>query len=1541
MSTQSARAPWRLGDPNSRMSVALLLFAVAVLSYLSALLATALRVPPRMVSPLWTGNALVVAVLLVVPKRLWAALITVALAVMFVSGLLLRAPFPALYWLVAGDGVAILIVAFGVNNAFRQIPRLNSVAAFVRYSFFAVGLAPLVSAFVGAAGGRNLHYYWLFWRVWFFSEVLAFLILTPAILSFFDEFHSLAEKTRTYFVELSGLFMMTSLLAYFLFIVSGPSTLPALFYSLVPVLLWSALRFGLMGTATSMILISILSIWGAAHGVGPFTGLAALGNVLELQLFLVFAATPFMFLAVMVQERKQTEKALRQSEEKFSKAFRESPMAVTLTSTTDHRYIDVNESFERLTGWQRDEIIGRTPFDVSIWVDPRQRIELVRRLQAEGSVRDLEVQYRRKDGTKGVGLGSAELLEIENEPCILSVIADITERKRAEEALAAANERLRLAMESGKSVGWEWDVPSGRAIRFGDLQSVYGVPTGTQSGSSQEFYQWVHPDDRQRVSEAVTEARRDQKPYSAEFRIVRTDGTVRWLDAKGEFLYAQDGAPQRMLGMAMDITERKRAEERLREYEKAVEGADEMIAVVDREYRYIIANRAFLEHRNMTRDQVVGRKVSEILNPGAFEEIKDKLDECFQGKAVRFEMQYTYPDLGRKDLLLSYFPIEGPNGIDAAACILQDFTERKQAERRLEETRQDLLEAQRVAQLGSWQWDVKMGAIAWSEELYRIHGLDPTLQPPSFAELPNLFTSESWNRLSAAMKESLTTGSIPEIDLEVVRPDGSRRWVATRGEALRDEGTGQVIMTRGTVQDITQRKRMENELQESQNRLQAVVSSAMDAIIAVDEEQRIVLFNSAAEQMFGCSGSDAIGNSMDRFLPTRFRTAHGTHVRRFAESGVSNRSIGTVLWGLRANGEEFPIEASVSQIRSDGKRLFTVIIRDVSARLKAQEALRESEERYRHLVESSNDWVWEVNENLVYTYVSPWCRENLGYEPEELIGKTPFDLMPPEEARRVVAEFNAIVAQRKAFRGLENVNLHKDGHEVVLETNGMPVIDKQGKFRGYRGMDRDVTGRRQAEKALRDSEESFRRVVEHIGDALVVDDVEGRVTFANDQFLNLFGFQSAEVSNLKLEDYVADDYRAQFRDRHDRRMRGEEVPSHFEYGGSRLDGRRMWLEVDVVAIKNQAGNVIGSQSAIRDITERKRAESALHESEERFRLVANTAPVMIWMSGPDKLCNYFNQPWLEFTGRSLEAELRNGWAEGVHPEDLNGCLDIYTRSFDLRESFKMQYRLRRNDGEYRWVLDIGVPRFNPDGSFAGYIGSCIDVTDRKLAEEALADMGRRLIEAHEEERTWIARELHDDINQRIALLAIELDQLKQEMPESAPAAHKHMRQLRQHLSDIGKDVQGLSHRLHSSKLEYLGIVAAANSFCKELSEQQNVEIEFTHTGIPRGIPKEVSLCLFRVLQEALQNAVKHSRVRRFKVDLQGTSEEIHLSVTDFGIGFDPVVAISSRGLGLISMQERVRLIHGDLSIDSQTERGTTIRVRASLKSGESFQKAAG
>ena len=363
---------------------------------------------------------------------------------------------------------------------------------------------------------------------------------------------------------------------------------------------------------------------------------------------------------------------------------------------------------------------------------------------------------------------------------------------------------------------------------------------------------------------------------------------------------------------------------------------------------------------------------------------------------------------------------------------------------------------------------------------------------------------------------------------------------------------------------------------------------------------------------------------------------------------------------------------------------------------------------------------------------------------------------------------------------------------------------------------------------------------------------------------------------------------------------------------------------------------------------RKKAEAEVaaalevaQESERRFRLVANTAPVMIWMAGIDQLRSYFNQTWLDFTGRSLVTELGNGWSENIYPEDVQRCLNTCAQSFRQREPFAMQYRVRRRDGEYRWVLDTGVPRFNSDDSFAGYIGSCIDITDHKRAEEALSTVSRRLIDAQEQERTRIARELHDDINQRIAMLGIELDVLQQSIPNPGAELQSRLDELRHLTSDIGTEVQAISHRLHSSKLEYLGLDAACKSFCKEVADWHKVNVNFATENISLTLPQDVSLCLFRVLQESLNNAIKHSGAQRFEVQLRWISGEIQLTVRDNGIGFDAAAAMISRGLGLISMRERVSLVKGTMLIASKPMGGTEITVRVPVVAKTESQTASG
>jgi len=369
-----------------------------------------------------------------------------------------------------------------------------------------------------------------------------------------------------------------------------------------------------------------------------------------------------------------------------------------------------------------------------------------------------------------------------------------------------------------------------------------------------------------------------------------------------------------------------------------------------------------------------------------------------------------------------------------------------------------------------------------------------------------------------------------------------------------------------------------------------------------------------------------------------------------------------------------------------------------------------------------------------------------------------------------------------------------------------------------------------------------------------------------------------------------------------------------------------------------------------DITERKRTDEALltvnqdleaqatllQSREELLKIFVKNVPAgvamldrdMRYLQVSDRWCADYSLDSSQVLGRShyeLFPNIPQHWKE-MHRRALEGET--------LRAD---EDRWDREGGTTTWVRWEIRPWRAPSGIVGGILIFAEDITYRKQMEEAISGISRKLIEAHEEERTWIARELHDDINQRMALLTIELDRWNQQLPPSAGELHDHIHHAIQRLSDIAKDIQALSHRLHSSKLEYLGLVVAAKSFCKDLSEQQKVEIDFSHTAIPRSVPKEISLSLFRVLQETLQNAVKHSGVRHFKVELYGTEGEIQLTVSDLGVGFDPQDALHRRGLGLISMRERMQLIGGEISINSHPGSGTTIHARVPFRGTDSLR----
>jgi PAS domain S-box-containing protein len=850
--------------------------------------------------------------------------------------------------------------------------------------------------------------------------------------------------------------------------------------------------------------------------------------------------------------------------------------------------------------------------------------------------------------------------------------------------------------------------------------------------------------------------------------------------------------------------------------------------------------------------------------------------------------------------------------------LLRNIVRRRHAQEALARSEKELAEAQRLARIGSWLWDVHKEEILCSEELYRIFGLDPTQPLPRTEEFPKLFTPEGWARLTAEMEIAWTGGSIREIELEAVCPNGSKRWVRVRGEAVSDDA-GRRAYLHGTAQDITERKQSD----EARSRLVAIVESSEDAIISKNLDGIIMTWNRGAEHTFGFTEEEVVGRHVRILIPPELWGEESALLQK-VKAGEKVEHHETIR--ITKGGQRINVSLTLSPLRSaEGKIIgASKISRNITGSKQAEENLRKSEEKFAKIFRESPSALSLISsETHCYLDVNETFARLSGCTRTELIGTSALEVglqMDPADRARLTQQLQT----DRFFRNAECKYRAKDGRIVIGLTSAELIeISGQGCILG---VITDITASKEIEEKLEASQNRMAGIVASAMDAIVAVDDAQRVVLFNAAAEKMFKCPAHRAIGRSIDQFIP----VRFRFAHGGHIRrfGETGTTSRAMGTQgtlwalRTDGEEFPIEASISNVEDGEKKLF--TVIIRDITERRRAEQAAAESEMRFRLIANTAPVLIWMSGPDKLCNYFNRPWLEFTGRSIEQELGNGWADGVHADDLSTRLDTYTMHFDRHERFSMEYRLRRFDGEYRWVLDIGVPRFNSDGSFAGYVGCCMDISELKQARATVIEFSGRLIRAGEEERARIARELHDDINQRLALLANGLQEVEQRTSGRDPLQKQAVHDLWSLTNEIASDIQHMSHQLHPSKLHYLGLATTVRQLCNEFTQQHKMEIDCVIKGLPDDLDENISLNLFRTVQESLRNVAKHSRARHVRVELTCESNVVRLRISDDGIGFNPEETRIHHGLGLVSMRERLRSIGGEFSIWSKPSLGTLV-----------------
>jgi len=556
----------------------------------------------------------------------------------------------------------------------------------------------------------------------------------------------------------------------------------------------------------------------------------------------------------------------------------------------------------------------------------------------------------------------------------------------------------------------------------------------------------------------------------------------------------------------------------------------------------------------------------------------------------------------------------------------------------------------------------------------------------------------------------------------------------------------------------------------------------------------------------------------------------------------------------------------------------------------------------------------EINEAFV---------RQTGWARDEICGRTSLELRiwPTADDRNAMI---AALVRHKTIRDQHQQFRTKSGR-LITTLYSAGLITLQGAPCVLAAI-ADITAQTEAEDALRESEAKFRMLAETTQSGIFICGRDGALAYFNPQLAHFTGYSADELHTKTVRDLIHPDAHDLVRARVQARLRGEQVPGRYQFQIITKQGATRWLDLSAQLVEYQGQPALMGTGF--DITDAKDIEQRAQEHTALLQTLIANSPYGIMMGGPDhriRFCNPAFQRIFQYTEDEVV---------GRDPDDLIGLRENNEASdFSKRvlagEIVHASAVRRRKDGSTVNVEFHAVPMI-ANGQFIGCFGIYQDITERIRSEAKLRALRDRLTRVQDEERAHIARELHDDIGQRLALLTIQLKQLQEEARAAAPGLGAKLAGSRQLTEEICADAQRISHRLHPSQLSVLGLTKALAGLCDAFARQTHLEIDFAHDGDIVKLPPEIETCLFRVAQEAIQNAAKHSECRQIDVELSIGAEGVRLCVADGGKGFDPAATEYGSGLGLVSMAERARSVGGRLYIQSAVDEGTRIEVSIPL-----------
>lgn len=1056
------------------------------------------------------------------------------------------------------------------------------------------------------------------------------------------------------------------------------------------------------------------------------------------------------------QQLRMHEQQQQASEQRFHAVFDYS-FQFTGLLTTEGILLEVNKTALNFGGVKLEDIINKPLWETYCWTISQTTQEKLKQAiarAAQGEFINYEVDIFAAEGrTATVDFSLLPLKDESGEVVMLIAEGrDISEKKRLQseyqqtlKALKTSEAELRGLLNAMADVILVLD-KQGRYLKIAPTKAdkLY-LPSEELIGKTAYEVFPNHLADK--FVSLIRQTLATQQPSECEYSLQIRNKEI-WFNATISPI-----SSEAVIWAARDITQAKQNEIIRQQTEKALQENQIFLQVImdslpmailwkDRNSQFLGCNRQLLLDAGLSSGaEIIGKTDFDMpwREQAHYYLVDDrKVIESGQPK-FNIEEPLTTGDNRTIWLRTNKIPLyKSDNEIIGVLASYEDITERKQIEQALQESERRYATLAASAPVGIFRTDVDGNCLYVSDHWCQIAGLTP--QAAAGYGWVAALHPEDRDKISTQWYQCAQTGENFSLEYRFLRPDGVETWVF--GQAVQEKSLdGQVIGYVGTITNITTRKQAEEALRRSEQLYRTLVDNFPNgAVVLFDHDLRYLLAGGLGLAKIGLSKAAIEGKTLWELFSTEICAT----VAPLCQQALAGESVMAeipyndrlyVTHHIPVRDEQGHVIAGISMTQDISERKQAEKERDRLLQILAQQnqtleaqvsqrtlELQQSKERFRNLVETSSDWIWEVNELGIYTYASPQIINLLGYSPDEVLGKTPFDLMPLEEAQRILNELKKIFLDQVAFQCLENTNRHKDGRLIALETSAVPIFDAEGKFRGYRGIDRDITLRKRSEAALRQNEARFQRIAANVPGAMyqyiLHPDGSHEFIYISDRCRELCELEPATV--VENADAIFDLIHPDDISSLQKSITSSANSLQQWSWEARLitpSGRLKWIQ-GISQPEPQANGDILWDGLILDVSERKQNEIALNNLSDRLNLAIKSAQIGIWdwdiindhLVWDERMYALYGIKAADFAGAY------QAWEAGLHPDDLLFSRTAIEQAIAGKKDFEPEFRVVWPDGTIRFLKAYALVQRNAQGVAQRMIGINFDISDRRREE---------------------------------------------------------------------------------------------------------------------------------------------------------------------------------------------------------------------------------